>query len=84
LQATDLQPVDPRAYLFLASASEVHQEESDRIRESFKRLHELAPDGAEASYYYAVSLWNSREGGGTPAEIDKIEALPKASDRACS
>jgi tetratricopeptide (TPR) repeat protein len=77
LQATDLQPGDPRAYPFLASASEVHEEESDRIRESFKRFHELAPDSAEASYYYAVSLWNSREGGGTPAEIDKIEALLK-------
>jgi Flp pilus assembly protein TadD len=77
LRATDLQPADPRAYAFLASASEVHEEESARIRESFERFHELAPGSAEASYYYAVSLWNSREVGGTPAELDKIELLLK-------
>jgi Flp pilus assembly protein TadD len=77
LKATDLQPADPRAYAFLASASEVHEEESARIRESFKRFHELAPGSAEASYYYAVSLWNSREVGGTPTELDKIESLLK-------
>ncbi len=77
LLAADLQPADPRAYAFLASASEVHEEEAAQLRERFNRFHELAPGSAAASYYYAVSLWNSREAGGGPAEPDKIESLLK-------
>ena len=58
LRATDLVPSDPRPYAFLASASVIDTAESKRVRESFKRYLDLAPNDAAANYDYAFSLWN--------------------------
>jgi tetratricopeptide (TPR) repeat protein len=59
LQASDLNPSDPRPYSFLSSASGISEAEGDRVRQALKRFLDLAPGNAEASYFYAVSLAKS-------------------------
>ncbi len=75
LRATDLVPSDPRPYAFLASASVIDTAESKRVRESFKRYLDLAPNDAAANYDYAFSLWNDRGADAARADMEKIEAL---------
>jgi tetratricopeptide (TPR) repeat protein len=76
LRAADLEPTDPRAYAFLSSASETSPADSVKIRASFKRFYELAPDNARACFYYALSLRN-QGGANSTDEGLKVEELLK-------
>ena len=73
LDATDIDPADPRPYSFLASASGISSDESDRVQKSFKRFLDRKPDKGSASFFYALEL--SR--GSSAANTDRIEALLK-------
>jgi tetratricopeptide (TPR) repeat protein len=73
LDATDIDPADPRPYSFLASASGISSDESDRVQKSFKRFLDREPDNGSASFFYALAL--SR--GSSAANTDRIEALLK-------
>jgi tetratricopeptide (TPR) repeat protein len=75
LRATEIQPADPRAYAFLASASALRGPWNERLTRTFKRFVELAPARGDAAYYYALSLWNARAGGGASADDGEIEGL---------
>jgi tetratricopeptide (TPR) repeat protein len=54
--AADLNPSDPKPYLFLAKVQSSIITESDGCLERMARFASLAPDNAWANFYYAVSL----------------------------
>ena len=71
LDATDIDPADPRPYPFLASASGISNDESDRVQKSFKRFLDREPDNGSANFFYALAL--SR--GSSAADTAAIETL---------
>jgi tetratricopeptide (TPR) repeat protein len=71
LDATDIDPADPRPYSFLASASGNSSDESDRVRKSFMRFLDRAPNSGSASYFLALAL--SR--GNPASDTDRIQVL---------
>jgi tetratricopeptide (TPR) repeat protein len=76
LEATDLNPSDPRPYPFLASASGMTDAERTKVRESFKRFLGRVPNSATANYYYAVIL-SREQNAGTEVQETQIETLLK-------
>jgi tetratricopeptide (TPR) repeat protein len=54
--AADLNPSDPKPYLFLAKVQGSIITESDGYRDRMARFASVAPDSAWANFYYAVSL----------------------------
>jgi tetratricopeptide (TPR) repeat protein len=77
LQAADLNPADPGPYPFLAGTFGISGAEIDRVRGSFKRYLELAPDNAEASYFYALTLSYGSARSSDGADLSSAEALLK-------
>jgi predicted Zn-dependent protease len=69
LEVTDLDPADPRPYAFLAAASGISRDEAERVRNSFKRYLNRAPDSAAANYFYALVL--SRDNADTDASREE-------------
>lgn len=59
--ASDLNPNDPTPYLFLGKFQSVDPTSSRASVEKLEHFARLQPDNAQASYYYALSLWNSRQ-----------------------
>lgn len=59
-EASDLNPSDPAAYLFLAKVQNRAITESEGYLDRLARFATLQPDNALANYYYAVALWNRR------------------------
>jgi tetratricopeptide (TPR) repeat protein len=67
-QASDLNPNDPKAYLFLGKIQAVETTQSDCSSERLARFVKLQPDNALANFYYGVNLWKRRtkpDGAGT-------------------
>jgi len=62
LQAIQLDPADPRPYLFLGKVQEVAKSEPQEWLEAFRRYAALRPDDARAHYYYAVAMEKERQG----------------------
>jgi tetratricopeptide (TPR) repeat protein len=60
LEAIELEPSDPRPYLFLGKVQEVAKSEPKEWLEAFQRFVTLRPDDAMAHYYYAVALEKQR------------------------
>jgi tetratricopeptide (TPR) repeat protein len=73
LDATDIDPSDPRAYPFLASAAGISGDERERARNSFKRYLDRKPDSAAANYFYALMLLREN----AAADEARIETLLK-------
>ena len=71
--ASELNPADPTPYLFLGKVQSADATPSPDSVEKLERFARLQPDSAQASYFYALSLWNSRQG-----KDDKIAAQVKA------
>jgi tetratricopeptide (TPR) repeat protein len=71
--ASDLNPSDPTPYLFLGKLQSADATPSPASVEKLERFARLQPDNAQASYFYALSLWNSRQG-----KDDKIAAQVKS------
>jgi tetratricopeptide (TPR) repeat protein len=59
-EATDLNPVDPKPYLFLGKLENPEITESDAFEKRLARFVELLPQNAWANYYYGVSLLKGR------------------------
>jgi tetratricopeptide (TPR) repeat protein len=79
LQATDLNPPDPRPYLFLAKAYNISTKEASEVTNRLKRYVELQPQSAEALYYYALSMWKGGRDRDLQAGLDQVESLLKKS-----
>lgn len=62
LEASELEPADPRPYEFLGKVQEVVKSEPKEWVEAFRRFVKLQPGNALAHYYYAVALEKQRRG----------------------
>ena len=79
LAAVDLDPSDPRCYLFLSKAYNSSPGEADEVIQRFRRYSEREPNNALAQYYYAMSLWKGKRDEGSGLNIQTIESLLKKS-----
>jgi len=77
LRATDLDPSDARAYYFLSKAYDRSPRQADEVVERFRRFAELRPRDAQATFYYAISLWKGRRPETSQAYLDQVEFLLK-------
>jgi tetratricopeptide (TPR) repeat protein len=79
LEAVELEPSDPRPYLFLGKVQEVAKSEPQEWVEAFRRFVVLQPVNARAHYYYAVALEKQRRGerdfGAREAQLEKAIAI---------
>ncbi|HEY0796418.1 MAG TPA: tetratricopeptide repeat protein [Acidisarcina sp.] len=74
LKAADLDPSDPRCYLFLSKAYSSSPNQAAEVIERFRRFSELQPANAQALYYYAMSLWKGKRTEDS-AELQSVEPL---------
>lgn len=79
LEASALDPADPRPYLFLGKVQEVAKSEPAKWVAAFERYAKLRPGDARAHYFYAVALEKRRQGKPDfpvrEAELQKAIAL---------
>lgn len=74
--AVDLEPTDPRPYLFLGEMYGVSAEMADEILKRMAQFVKYHPENALAHYYYAMNL-QSRRGPGHEVDLNQIETLLK-------
>ncbi|MGA2475759.1 MAG: tetratricopeptide repeat protein [Terriglobia bacterium] len=77
--ASDLNPSDPRPYLFLGKMYNVSVGKADEVAKRMKRFMETNPDNALAYYYDALSSWKGTRGSGQGVDLAEIEALLRKS-----
>jgi tetratricopeptide (TPR) repeat protein len=75
LAAADLNPADPRCYVFLSKAYNSSPLQADDVIQAFRRFAELRPTSALAQYYYAISLWKGKRAEDTTLDQRTIEEL---------
>ncbi|HEY4051613.1 MAG TPA: tetratricopeptide repeat protein, partial [Acidobacteriaceae bacterium] len=75
LRAADLNPSDPRCYLFLSKAYDSSPSQAQDVIERFRRFSELQPGNALALYYYAMSLWKGKRAEGSSADLQQVKSL---------
>jgi tetratricopeptide (TPR) repeat protein len=75
LTAADLNPADPRPYLFLSKAYESSPNQADEVIQRFRRFAELQPRNVLAIYYYAMSLWKGKRAEDPGFDLGQIEML---------
>jgi tetratricopeptide (TPR) repeat protein len=75
LTAADLDPSDPRCYLFLSKAYDSSPNQAEDVIQRFRRFSELQPTNALALYYYAMSLWKGKRAEDAGFDLPQVEAL---------
>jgi Flp pilus assembly protein TadD len=65
-QASDLNPNEPSAYLFLGKMQAAENVSSPALVERLHRFAMAQPQNAQANYYYAVALWKQNRGRNIP------------------
>ena len=75
LAAADLDPTDPRCYLFLSKSYLSSPNQADEVIQRFRRYAELKSDNALAQYYYAVSLWKGKRLEQTSVDFHTVVSL---------
>ena len=85
LQASAIDPSDPRPYIFLGKVQEVAKSEPPEWVAAFERFATLQPENAQAHYLYAVALAKQRQGPedyvAREAQLNRAIALdPKFGD----
>jgi tetratricopeptide (TPR) repeat protein len=75
LHAADLDPTDPRCYLFLSKSYLSSPNQADEVIQRFRRYSELQPNNALAQYYYAISLWKGKRLEETSVDFRTVESL---------
>lgn len=73
----DLAPSDPRPYYFLSRAYDMSPNQIDEVVDRFHRFAELRPQDAQATFYYAISMWKGRRTETSEAYLDQVEAMLK-------
>ena len=79
LTAADLDPSEPRCYLFLSRAYDSSPSQADEVIQRFQRYAQLKPDNALAQYYYAMSLWKGKRSAGSGLDLQEVESLLRKS-----
>ncbi len=78
--ASDLNPADPRPYMFLSKMNNVSVVKAREVTKRMKRFTETNPGNARAYYYYALSSWKGTRGGGEgTVDLAEVEALLRKS-----
>ncbi len=75
--ASDLQPADTAPYLFLGKIEKTSTASLPCSEQKLARFAQTQPGNALANYYYAISLWKSEKGSGSPAGSKDVETLLK-------
>jgi tetratricopeptide (TPR) repeat protein len=75
LEAADLEPADPRCYLFLSKSYLSSPNQADEVIQRFRRYSELQPNNALAQYYYAISLWKGKRLEEASVDFRTVESL---------
>ena len=75
LQAAEIDPSDPRCYLFLSRAYDSSPTQADEVSRRFQQYAQQQPANALAQFYYAMSLWKGRRVAGTSVDFAQIEGL---------
>jgi predicted Zn-dependent protease len=75
LKAADLNPGDPRCYLFLSRAYDSSPSQADQVLQRFRRFAELQPANGLAQYYYAMSLWKGKRAQDSTVDLNEITSL---------
>src|SRR5580704_9653001 len=75
ITAADLNPSDPRCYVFLTKAYNSSPLQAEEVIERFRRYAELQPGNALAQYYYAISLWKGKRVGDSGTDLTAVESL---------
>jgi tetratricopeptide (TPR) repeat protein len=75
LAAADLNPADPRCYLFLSKAYDSSPNQAEDVIQTFRRFSELQPGNALAIYYYAMSLWKGKRAEDPGFDLREVESL---------
>lgn len=79
LTAADLNPSDPRCYMFLSKAYDSSPNQAEEVIQRFRRYSELEPSNALAQYYYAMGLWKGKRAEGAGLDFEVVESLLKKS-----
>jgi tetratricopeptide (TPR) repeat protein len=75
LTAADLDPSDPRCYVFLSKAYDSSPKQADDVIQSFRQYAEIRPNDARAQYYYAMSLWKGKRAGDANVDLKTVQGL---------
>jgi tetratricopeptide (TPR) repeat protein len=75
LAAADLNPADPRCYLFLSKAYDSSPNQAEDVIQRFRRFSELQPGNALALYYYAMSMWKGKRAEDPGFDLRQVESL---------
>jgi tetratricopeptide (TPR) repeat protein len=73
--ASDLNPNDPTAYLFLGKMQNAGTVQSSDVVERLARFARIHPENALANYYYATALWKGAKGMVDPDNAAHVQAL---------
>jgi tetratricopeptide (TPR) repeat protein len=75
LTAAQLDPADPRCYLFLSKAYDSSPKQADAVIRAFRRYADLRPADARAQYFLAISLWKGNRAQGSTNDLQTVESL---------
>jgi predicted Zn-dependent protease len=78
-RASDLDPSDPRPYVYLGKMYNVSKGRGDEVAKRMQRFMETNPDNPLAYYYGALSLWKGAHGDTQGIDEAGVEALFKKS-----
>jgi tetratricopeptide (TPR) repeat protein len=73
--AIDLNPEDPRPYIFLGRIYDVSPIQAEAVTRRFARYAQLQPRNPQALYYYALSLWKGARAQTQPVDLQQVESL---------
>jgi tetratricopeptide (TPR) repeat protein len=76
--ASDLQPTDPTAYVFLGKMEKAAPDPLPCAAEKLARFAHDQPTNALANYYFAVSVWKRAQRNENPQYLRKCELLLQA------
>ena len=71
LEASEIDPADPRPYVFLGKVQAVAKSEPPEWVAAFERFARLQPENAQSHYFYAVALEKQRRGAADFAAREK-------------
>jgi tetratricopeptide (TPR) repeat protein len=75
--AVDLNPADPRPFVFLGRVGHASPRLTDEVLRRLASFVRLYPRNASANYYYALALWQKQGDQWNKTDIDHVEALLK-------
>lgn len=74
-EASDLNPADPKPYIVLGKMTAAESSAQPDVVERFARFARLAPDDAQANYYYAGALWKQNRTAPSRETEQQVETL---------